>query len=221
MKAFTILAVLTASALAAPTTPAPENPLDARNLNKKCPPNKVQPDGKLPKGSIPASILVPISKKQPKKTFPQSDWAKVTPDDYCTIFNLDLPAKDTQGKICNLVFDFPGLLEAPGLWTFKGPGNFDFTGYAVGAGAIPGKTSYENQPPPGPSPPSPPPFMKPGNSYIINSGPCQIPPEAGVVTVSGSLCSKDTTLIFKQSDKKCPLGFYVILTDDPDYKPSY
>jgi hypothetical protein len=52
---------------------------------------------------------------------------------------------------------------------------------------------------------------------VVNASPCGIPPDVqGTVTVSGSLCSKDSTLLFKQSDKICPLGFFVVLTDDPD-----
>lgn len=216
MKTFAIIAALLASVLAAPAS-SPANALDERHL--KCPANKAQPDGKLPKGSISTSVLVPISAKKPNKAFGNSEWAKVTPNDFCTIFNLDLPVAKTQGKVCNLVFDFPSLLQAPGLFSFWGPGHFTFTGYAIGAGAQPGVTTYNNQPAPGPSPPNPPPVMKPGNSYIINSAPCGIPPEIpGSVTVSGSLCSKDTTFIFKQSDRFCPLGFYVILTDDPNAK---
>lgn len=218
MKTLALIATLLVTALAAPTTsPAPTNPLEERTFNKKCPSNDAQPDGKLPEGSVSTSVLVPISEKHPKKAYPASEWAKVTPGDFCTVFNLDLPVAETQGKICNLVFDFPSFFQAPGLFTFFGSGKFTFTGYAIGAGAVPGETTFKNQPAPGPSPPNPPPVMKPGNSYIINAAPCGIPPNIpGKVTVSGSLCSKDTTFIFKQSDVVCPLGFYVILTDDPN-----
>jgi hypothetical protein len=210
MKLFTIITALAAAAVAAPAS-SPANALVERTF--KCPANAAQPKGKLPKGAI-NSELVQISAKKPNKAFSVSEWAKITPKDFCTIFSLDLPAKAAAGKVCNLVFDFPSFHQAPGLFTFHGPGHFIFTGYAIGVGAVPGVTTYNNQPAPGPNPPSPPPVMKPGNSYIINSAPCGFPPEVtGSVTVSGSLCSKDTTLIFKQSDKICPLGFYVIFTD--------
>ncbi|KAF2183031.1 hypothetical protein K469DRAFT_710984 [Zopfia rhizophila CBS 207.26] len=215
MKSLIIASLLTA-ALAAPTTPAEASPLNIRREKDCCPANGAQPDGKLPGDAINTSVLVPISKKKPDYAFPATSVAKITPDDFCTIFNLDLPAAATQGKICNLVFDFPSHEKARDLFTFHGPGHFTFTGYAIGVGAVPGQTTYNNQPAPGPSPPNPPPVMKPGNSYIINAAPCGIPPEAGTVTVSGSLCSKDTSFTFKQSNVICPLGFYVILTDDPN-----
>ncbi|KAF2712987.1 hypothetical protein K504DRAFT_461579 [Pleomassaria siparia CBS 279.74] len=213
MKTLTFLSTFVATALAAPAT-SPAHSLSERTF--ECPSNSAQPDGKLPAGSISTSALIQISTKQPDKAFPNSNWAKVTPNDYCTIFNLDLPVAATQGKICNLVFDFPSFQQAPGQFVFNGPGHFNFTGYAIGVGAVSGVTTYKNQPAPGPSPPNPPPVMTPGNSYIVNSAPCGIPSDVpGCVTVSGSLCSKDTTFLFEQSDKFCPLGFYVVFTDDP------
>ncbi|KAH7135629.1 ubiquitin 3 binding protein But2 C-terminal domain-containing protein [Dendryphion nanum] len=217
MKTIAILTSLLTTTLALPATSSPT--LSERTFDKKqCPCNPFQPDGQLPQtGVINTSVLVPISAKQPNKAFPDSPWAKITPKDFCTIFNLDLPVAATQGKICSLVFDFPSVLQAPGLFWFSGPGDFTFTGYAINAGAVPGETTFNKQPAPGPSPPNPPKFMKPGNSYVINSAPCGIPANIpGSVTVSGSLCSEKTTFSFKQSDYKCPLGFYVILTEDPN-----
>jgi hypothetical protein len=218
MKTLTLLSALMASSLAAPTTPASDLTPRTLSLLKnlgKCPANAVQPDGKLPKGAISTSALVPISAKKPNEAFPDSEWAIITPNDKCTIFNLELDSDATQGKVCNLVFNFPDLLSAPGLFVFLGSGKFQFTGYDINASAVPGVTTFNKQPRAGPSPPNPPPVMKPGNSYVINSAPCGIPPGIGKVTVSGSLCSKDTTFTYKQSDKLCPLGFYVVLTDIP------
>ncbi|ORY06136.1 ubiquitin 3 binding protein But2 C-terminal domain-domain-containing protein [Clohesyomyces aquaticus] len=214
MKAFALLAALAASTLALPTSPSS---LFTRTF--KCPANPAQPNGHLPANSISTSLLLPISAKSPNKAFSATSMAQVTPNDLCTIFNLDLPVAATQGKICNLVFDFPSFITAPGLFTFFGPGHFTFTGYAIGVGAVEKKTTFNNQPAPGPSPPNPPPVMKPGNSYVVNAAPCGIPAEVpGKVTVSGSLCSRDTSLAFWQSDVLCPLGFYVVLTDDPNAK---
>ena len=221
MKTFTVVSALLAAAFAAPTTPAISTSLETRTLGlltklltPKCPANTAQPDGKLPEGGISTSALVPISSKNPNTAYPNSEWAKITPGDFCTVFNLVIDSDATQGKVCNLVFNLPDYLQAPGDFVFLGSGKFTFTGYAINAGAVPGETTYAKQPRPGPSPPNPPPVMKPGNSYIINSAPCGIPPGIGPVTVSGSLCSKDTTFLFRQSQKKCPLGFYVVLTDN-------
>jgi hypothetical protein len=216
LRSFIVVPALVAAVFAAPATP----PLETRTFFNQCPANTAQPDGKLPSGSISTSVLVPISSKNPNKAYPATEWATVTPNDMCTIFNLELDSNAVQGKICNLVFDFPNFLQAPGLFTFGGSDRFTFTGYDINAGAVPGVTTYNNQPRPGPSPPNPPPTIKPGNSYIVNAAPCGVPPNIGKVTVSGSLCSKDTTLRFKQSDYICPLGFYVVLTDDPNASAS-
>ncbi|KAK6215798.1 hypothetical protein QIS74_08817 [Colletotrichum tabaci] len=209
MKVATITCAL-AFALSAVAAPEP----NIYPPKKTCPTNAVQPDGSLGKSFVSTSLLVPIAKSKPNYAFPATKWAQVTPKDVCTVFNLDLPVAKTQGKICNLVFDFPTKEQAPGEFYFKGPGTFKFTGYAIGVGAVAGQTTYNRQPAAGPSPPNPPPTMTPGHSYIINSAPCGIPADVpGSVTVSGSLCSPDTTFSFYQSNEGCPLGFFVVLTD--------
>ncbi|KAF9874237.1 gpi anchored cell wall protein [Colletotrichum karsti] len=217
MKTSTITSAL---ALAATVVAAPNYSTYGKggNGNGKatcaCPPNAAQPDGTLGKTYVNTDLLVPISKNLPNVAFPATKTAVVTPNDICTVFNLNLPVAQTQGKICNLVFDFPAQDQALGKFLFYGPGTFQFTGYAIGAGAVAGKTTYKNQPAPGPSPPNPPPIMKPGNSYIVNSAPCGIPAEIpGTVTVSGSLCSPDTVFTFNQGTDGCPLGFFVVLSD--------
>ncbi|KAF6821421.1 hypothetical protein CPLU01_12504 [Colletotrichum plurivorum] len=179
-----------------------------------CPTNAAQSDGGLGNLYVNTNLLVPIAKSAPDVALPASKWAMITPNDVCTVFNLDLPVAQTQGKVCNLVFDFPSYEQAPGKFLFHGPGTFQFTGYAIGAGAVAGQTTYNKQPAPGPNPPNPPPVMTPGHSYVINSAPCGIPANIpGTVTVSGSLCSPDTVFAFEQSTDRCPLGFFVILTD--------
>ncbi|OHW91136.1 GPI anchored cell wall protein [Colletotrichum incanum] len=213
MKIATVTGAL-AFVLSAAAAPGANSP--PRNGDGKCPcpANAVQPNGSLGKSFVSTSLLVPIAKSKPNYAYPATKWAQVTPNDVCTVFNLDLPVAQTQGKVCNLVFDFPSKESAPNKFTFKGPGTFKFTGYAIGAGAVAGQTTYNRQPAPGPSPPNPPPTMTPGHSYIINSAPCGIPATVpGSVTVSGSLCSPDTTFSFYQSNDGCPLGFFVVLTD--------
>ncbi|KAK8136716.1 hypothetical protein PG984_004656 [Apiospora sp. TS-2023a] len=100
-------------------------------------------------------------------------------------------------------------------YLFDGPGNFKFIGYDIGVGAVAGQTTYNNPPKSGPSPPNPPPKMLPGNSYVINSAPCDFPANlTGSVKVSGALCSDDTHLRYDQGYLgACPMGFYVVFTD--------
>ncbi|KAK8003204.1 G-protein coupled receptor [Apiospora arundinis] len=101
MKTAAILATtFAATALAVPT-------LDAV---AQCPKNDAQPDGYLPtdpKDTVSPSLLLQISAKEPNKKYAASNTAEITPGDQCTIFNLDLPVKNTQNKVCNLVFDLP------------------------------------------------------------------------------------------------------------------
>ncbi|KAI3540402.1 hypothetical protein CSPX01_08314 [Colletotrichum filicis] len=213
MKIATVTSALT-FALSVVAAPSATTPTTKRGGKASCPVNAAQPDGSLGKSYVSTSLLVPISKNLPNYAFPATQWAQVTPKDICTVFNLDLPVAQTQGKVCNLVFDFPSWEQAPGKFLFLGQGTFKFTGYAIGVGAVAGQTTYNKQPAPGPSPPNPPPTMTPGHSYIVNSAPCGIPAEVpGSVTVSGSLCSPDTTFMFQQSKDGCPVGFFVVLTD--------
>ncbi|KXH47592.1 hypothetical protein CNYM01_09443 [Colletotrichum nymphaeae SA-01] len=213
MKIATVTSALT-FALSVVAAPSATTSPTKRGGKASCPVNAAQPDGSLGKSYVSTSLLVPISKNLPNYAFPATQWAQVTPKDICTVFNLDLPVAQTQGKVCNLVFDFPSWEQAPGKFIFLGQGTFKFTGYAIGVGAVAGQTTYNKQPAPGPSPPNPPPTMTPGHSYIVNSAPCGIPAEVpGSVTVSGSLCSPDTTFMFQQSKDGCSVGFFVVLTD--------
>lgn len=91
-----------------------------------------------------------MSKNNPDTSYPSSVVAPiVTPNDFCTIFNLFIPATAT-GKTCTLEFLFPELDQlSPVLSTFNysGGGHFTFDGY-VGYGGVEGVT-WNTQPPPG------------------------------------------------------------------------
>jgi hypothetical protein len=130
-----------------------------------------------------------------------------------SIFQTD-KGEPTLTKTCNLILDLPETSCHP--INFSGPGHFTFTGYLTGFGATK-DTTYNNQPVPGPSPPFPPSVITPGNSYVIAQLPCLIPTGLGPQTVSGALCSDDTTLEYYQTGPKgdkgqCPLGFFVVIT---------
>lgn len=196
MKFLPLLALLGLTmASAIPTT---------SNEDCNCPVNGTLPE----EGSyVSTSAFYEISAKKSNKHYPPSLTAKVTPGDLCFITNLELPTT-AVGKTCTLKFLFPTKEQAKQWYKFSGPGHFTFTGYATGVGAD-DTTTYNNQPAPGPSPPSPPEIL-PGNAYTIFSGPCGIPDPSTTTTVSGSLCSADTLLEFTQSTGPgCPLGFFV------------
>ncbi|KAI6351734.1 hypothetical protein MCOR25_009771 [Pyricularia grisea] len=180
----------------------------AKQLN--CPTNEIQKDGLLGDNYVNPSLLLPISASEPDKVFESSSWATITPNDKCTIFNLELPAEQTVNKNCSLVFDFPGCDSS--RYRFQGPGNFLFQPYAIGSGAVAGNTTYNNQPQKLGNLPSR--QLLPGNSYVINTGSCEVPAGTpGVVTFAGSLCSADSTLAFHQDSNECPLGFFLLISD--------
>jgi hypothetical protein len=173
--------------------------------------------GQCPQGgTLSGNYLTPtgvykVSRHLPNQHFPNSPLALVTPNDFCTIFNLVIPPTGV-GKTCTLEFLFPSFGEALDPYIFFGPGHFTFTGYAFGSGAN-DTTTYNHQPPPGPSPPFPPPVITPGAAYTINVGGCGIQPGMSGLGVSGMLCSTDTTFLFLQTTQLgCPFGFYVSIT---------
>jgi hypothetical protein len=128
----------------------------------------------------------------------------ISPNDFCIIFEGRIPAY-TTGATCTLEFLFP----SSGPYFYDGGGHFTFTGYAIGTAPY-DNTTYNNQPPAGPSPPTLPSVMSPGNAYTFNMGPCEAQGRDGSVA-SGMLCSDDTTFDFMQlwgSTVQCPLGVF-------------
>jgi len=112
-----------------------------------CPAN-----GILPSTYLTPSLIVPVSAKLPTVAFPPTNFPLITPNDFCSIFNLDIPAT-AVGQTCTLEFLFPDHDQTNAPYVYVAPpggGHFTFTGYAYGSGAIDG-TTYAMQPPPGPS----------------------------------------------------------------------
>jgi hypothetical protein len=201
---FIILAAIRIAA-ANPITTQPLSVISSRSL-ESCPEG-----GTLPPGYLAPTLMVPISECLPNVAFGGTQAPIITPNDFCTIFNLVIPPS-AAGKTCTLEFLFPSHTETLAPYIYAGPGHFTFTGYAFGSGAT-SQTTYANQPPAGPSPPTPPAVLSPGNAYVINVGGCAV--EEGMTAgleVSGALCSSDTTFWFQESQAQCPIGFFVAIS---------
>jgi len=213
MKTLAVVSALLslAAGLAIPEDATPLEIISSRPLTieerSSCPKG-----GDLPKGALQPTLMVPISKNLPDVAFGPTWNPIVTPNDFCTIFNLVIPSSGFN-KTCTLEFLFPSHGQTFSPYIYNGAGHFTFTGYAFFSGATP-ETTYNNQPPPGPSPPSPPAVLAPGNAYVINAGPCFIPEGEASMEVSGALCSPDTDLVYLQTENMgCPIGFYVVISD--------
>jgi hypothetical protein len=206
MKNFLSILLAALSTAAATPIAEPLSIVGSRALDS-CPSG-----GTLPPGYLSPTLMVPISKKLPDIAFGGTKVPIITPNDFCTIFNLVVPPS-AAGKTCTLEFLFPDYTETLAPYVYYGAGHFIFTGYAFGSGATE-QTTYNNPPPSGPSPPSPPAVLSPGNAYIINVGGCAVTADMTEgLEVSGALCSTDTTFSFLESDDlACPIGFYVSIT---------
>jgi hypothetical protein len=154
--------------------------------------------------------MIPVSASQPTVQLGSSTVAIITPNDYCTISKLVVPPEGLN-KTCTLQFLIPDRKQAGFNYNFAGPGHFTFTGYAFGVGATE-ETTFQNQPPAGPSPLSPPSLLTPEHTYVINVGPCGIEPSMAGMEVSGMLCSPDTTFVYQQRDDRCPIVLFVTIT---------
>ncbi|KAL1639698.1 hypothetical protein SLS58_007596 [Diplodia intermedia] len=198
-----------AAALLSLLSPTTASPLLAKRADPVCP-----ADGYLP--ADPASWLFPVGIYPVSASNPDTNYGtvyspKITPGDFCTIFNLYVP-ESAAGKTCTLKFLFPAQDQLrTSSYTYEGAGHFTFTGYAFGSGAT-DETTWNNQPPAGPSPPSPPAVLAPGNAYVINAGDCGVQAGQGSLEVSGMLCSSDTTFEYFQDSDLCPIGFYVVIS---------
>ncbi|EMD90513.1 hypothetical protein COCC4DRAFT_127096 [Bipolaris maydis ATCC 48331] len=183
-----------------------------------CPTSFIQPYGDLPKSRsfVPRDVFQ-ISRVRPTEFFVPDGWAATTARDKCTVFNIPFDTDKARGKTCNLVFNFPNQKQAPGITRMIGPGRFTFYPFAHSARIpLPIVTNWNNKPPISITPPILMKQLAPGNSYVLSSGPCFIGREQkGMVVRSGMLCSENTLFQFKQSNYKCPMGLYLILSE-PD-----
>ncbi|OCL12878.1 hypothetical protein AOQ84DRAFT_134953 [Glonium stellatum] len=205
MKSLALLPIIFTIAF---SSPFPLEIISSRSLSSRglsCPPG-----GTLPSSHLNPTLMVPIAASAPNHAFGGTQTPIITPNDFCTIFDLSIPPSGV-GKTCTLEFLFPALGQTLTPYVYIGEGHFTFTGYAFGSGATE-ETTYNNQPPAGPSPPTPPSVLAPGHAYTINVGPCGIQPGASSLEVSGKLCSNDTTFSYYQNDNKCPIGFFVTIS---------
>jgi hypothetical protein len=205
MKSIIAIIALLGSSLASPMA-MPLEVIGERDLHH---PHSCPSGGTLSPGSgyLSPTLMVPVSAKSPKVRFGSTQVPIITPNDFCTIFNLEIPPT-AVGKTCTLEFLFPDH-EETSPYFYTGKGHFTFTGYENGSGATL-NTTYHEQPNQGPSPP--PTVLRPGHRYIIHPGSCAITTGMSGLEVSGMLCSSDTTFAYLQSSQKCPIGFYVTIS---------
>ncbi|PQE10975.1 gpi anchored cell wall protein [Rutstroemia sp. NJR-2017a BVV2] len=209
MKTFSTILALLASRVIASSIAEPVSELKERNL-EACPSG-----GNLPAGALYPSLSVLVSQKLPNVPFSSTQTPLHTANDFCTITNFLLPIS-SSGKICTLEFLFPTHLSTLSPYIYTGGGHFNFTGYALNAGATT-KTTFNTQPALGPNSANPPSVLSPGNSYVINSAECPpaflYPAGKSELLVSGMLCTTDTYLSYLISKSLgCPIGLFVTIT---------
>ncbi|KAI1120148.1 GPI anchored cell wall protein [Nemania abortiva] len=161
--------------------------------------------------------ITQISAKQPNRAFGPSYEGIFTPNDISTIFSFDIPASRADAN-CTLEFLFPSRDQLKtSSFKYEGGGTFLFTGF--NPGSCPGpKTTFNNQPAPGPFPPFPPIHMEPGYAYTIDIGPCFV--SAGTCA-AGVTSTNDTHFSFFQDYNNCPIGIYTAYSYGLPCKPPF
>jgi len=157
----------------------------------------------LPEFEFPHMIM-PISASNPDTSYPNTLTPNISVGDVSAVFNFDIP-QARQGQMCTWQFLFP-MQDQLTTSRFKliGFGTFSFSLSMLGVGAVPGMTTYNNQPlqsnPHGfPCSVS----MQPGSSYTLGSTIC-VP---GLISVTMS--SSDSQLEWFQDYNPCPIGLYM------------
>ncbi|KAL9084399.1 MAG: hypothetical protein Q9165_008113 [Trypethelium subeluteriae] len=197
------LSTLLTTAIANP--PSSDHPtLTPKNTStSSCP-------GTLPPSSIYPNLIIPISAAHPTTAYGTVYKPVITPNDFCTIFNLYIPPS-AHNKTCTLSFLFPERHQLEtSSYSYAGAGHVTFTGYPSGVGATTA-TTWNTRPAGGGSPPSAPSVIRPGHAYVINRGGCEVR-EWEYLLVSGMMCSNDTRLEYFQDYNPCPIGLFVTVS---------
>lgn len=164
----------------------------------------------LPQGSYEfPHLIVPINNSNIAQG--HSYFATVTPNNYATIFNFDIPGSRADQQ-CSLYFTFPQhdqLTTSDYQWdgansTAETPGSLQLIQYAYNTGATDASTG-ENQPLVGPGGSIDLLDVVPGNSYKAWSGSCG---SGGVM--SWKLSSCDSSLHYFQDWNPCAIGLWVV-----------
>lgn len=196
MKRAILVAILAASCIAIPTFP------NARDTSA-CP-------FYLPEGSYEfPHLIVPIDNSN--IAHGHSYFATVTPNNYATIFNFDIP-QSRANQQCSVYFTFPRhgqLTTSDYHWngsnsSAEAPGSLQLVQYTYNTGATETTTGY-SQPPFVPDPLIDLTGVIPGNSYKVWTGSCG---SGGVM--SWRLSSCDSILNYFQDWNLCAIGLWVV-----------
>ncbi|KAF9739448.1 hypothetical protein PMIN06_001052 [Paraphaeosphaeria minitans] len=161
------------------------------------------------KDFLTPQLMVPISASEPDKMFGYVGEPVITPNDICTLFNLQIPAP-FHDKACALEFMLPQIEDAFKPYTFEGEGNFAFSWYVnKGANAL---TTWNSQPKIEMEWEVVDQVIVPGEKYVLNKpapGSCWVDKSQTYLAVGVRLCSNDTTLKFLEDWSRCATGFFV------------
>lgn len=149
-------------------------------------------------------LVVPISAAAPNATLGNSFTPSVSPNDFATIFNFDIPVSRAD-QTCSLYFSLPFQSQlVTTSFTFWGTGTFIFAQYRNDEGAT-HKTTWNTQPDLSATPLTTLTQVSPGHSYKIWTGSCG---KGGLL--SWRMSSIDSCLWYFQDFNECAIGVYLL-----------
>lgn len=148
-------------------------------------------------------LIVPISQVSPHAILGNSFTPAVSPNDFATIFNFDIPASRT-GQTCTLYFSFPTQSQlVTTSYTYWGAGTFSFVQYQNNTG-VTATTTWNTQPSASGSQSVTLTQVAPGRAYKVWTGTCP------VGLLSWRMSSTDSCMWYFQDFNECAIGVYIV-----------
>lgn len=166
--------------------------------------------GRCP-GYLPSSsnfefphLIIPISSRHPTTAYANTLTPFVTAGDFSAVFTFDIPEGRT-GQMCTFRFFFPNETQlSTSSFRLDGVGTYSFSLSMLGAGAVAGQTTFDDQPLQSNPHGFPPEIrMRPGHAYSIGQTIC-VPGR-----ISVTMSSADSNLTWFQDWNECPLGLFI------------
>ena len=196
-----LVGIILATVLGHPYDQPSINPTSKEDVTEPgpCPGNLVPDEFEYP------HVAIPISSVNTDQTYPNTYGPYVTAGDFEMIFNFDIP-DSRKGQKCVFQFFLPNHTQ---LTTSSFELDGDYGGYlfslsVLGAGAVEGNTTFNNQPLAG-NPHGFPRiiYVEPGRAWDLGTTIC-VPGRIAVTMSSGN-----SSLKWFQDYNPCPIGLYI------------
>ena len=165
-----------------------------------------------PSDVAPYSI-VPVSSRDPLKSFGSSTTAVVSPGDMCSWFAFKVPMNPSS-SFCVLSFIFPQDGQSSSRYNISGASSFELTAMYSSTGDydVTPRMTWNSQPHGGRISGAVQKYQntfKPNEVVAISTGQCTT--SIADLRLYVRICSWDSSFTFSQSTNTCPIGLYLLV----------